>query len=135
LFQFRKSPADIRNRGEAERLVQFVGLEQKGDVLAGNLSYGEQKLLALACVVATRAQTIFLDEPMAGVHPEMAARLLRLILGLRHQGKLIVFIEHDLDFVRVVAEQVIVMDQGRVIAYGAPEAVLTNPEVIEAYVG
>lgn len=123
------------NRREATRLLDFVGLASKKDDLAGELSYGQQKLLALACCLATEGDVMLLDEPVAGVHPDLVDRILGLLVTLGEQGKLIVFIEHDIAAVRRAAEVVIVMDEGRVIARGAPDDVLCRPEIMEAYVG
>lgn len=126
---------EARNREEAMRLLQFVGLLEKASELAGELSYGEQKLLALACCLATEAPALLLDEPVAGVHPEMASRILDLLRQLRGDGKLIIFIEHDIAAVRQVADLVIVMDEGRIIAQGVPTEVLERTEIMEAYLG
>jgi branched-chain amino acid transport system ATP-binding protein len=121
------------NRTEAKRLLHFVGLEKNTNDLAGELSYGQQKLVALASCLATGARILFLDEPVAGVHPEIASRILELLRKIREDGRLIVFIEHDISAVRQVADIVIVMDQGRIIAQGIPSEVLERPEIMEAY--
>lgn len=126
---------EARNRAEAGRLLKIVGLAEKGSELACELSYGEQKLLTLACCMAREAQVLFLDEPVSGVHPEMAAQILSLLRELRDQGKVIVFIEHDIAAVRRVADYVFVMDAGHVIAEGVPHEVLDRPEIMEAYLG
>lgn len=126
---------ETRNREEAMRLLRFVGLEEKAGELAGELSYGQQKLLTLACCLATEANVLLLDEPIAGVHPDMASRILDLLRQLRDDGKLIVFIEHDIGAVRSIAEQVIVMDHGKIIAQGIPSEVLERAEIMEAYLG
>ena len=81
------------------------------------------------------AQVLLLDEPFAGVDPDMAARISGLLACLPDDGKLIIFIEHDIPAVRSVGDRVIVMDEGRVIADGPPEDVLDRPEIMEAYVG
>ena len=99
------------------------------------MGYGQQKLLTLACCLATDARLLLLDEPVAGVAPEMVARILGLLRQLRGEGKLIVFIEHDIEAVRQAADVVIVMDDGKVIAEGPVREVLERPEIMEAYLG
>lgn len=126
---------EARNREEAIRLINFVGLEDESQELAGDLSYGQQKLLTLACCLATEARILLLDEPVAGLHPEMVSRILHLLRQLCHQGKLVVFIEHDIAAVRQIADHVIVMDEGKIIAEGPPHEVLDRPEIMEAYLG
>ena len=103
--------------------------------MAEALSYGEQKLLSIVCCLATDAQVLVLDEPVAGVHPEMAVRILDVLREIRQSGKLVIFIEHDIAAVRAVADMVVVMDHGEKIAEGTPEDVLSRPRIIEAYVG
>jgi len=124
-----------RNRDVSMELLRFVGLKDKAGKLAGELSYGQQKFLALACCLATDAKILLLDEPVAGVHPEMACRILELLRKLRDDGKLVVFIEHDISAVRSTAERVIVMDHGKIIAQGIPSEVLERSEIMEAYLG
>jgi ABC-type branched-subunit amino acid transport system ATPase component len=135
LFRFGVTAEETRNRGEAMRWLRFVGLDGAMNKMAGELSYGQQKLLTLACCLATDARILLLDEPVAGVHPDMAERILGLLRQLRDMGKLVVFIEHDIASVRQVADSVVVMDEGRVIAHGKPSEVLERPEIMEAYVG
>lgn len=135
VLRTRATAEETRNREQAMRLLEFVGLREKTAQLACELSYGEQKLLTLACCLATEASTLLLDEPVAGVHPEMASRILELLGKLREAGKLILFIEHDIAAVRKVADTVIVMDEGRIIAHGVPADVLQRAEIMEAYLG
>jgi ABC-type branched-subunit amino acid transport system ATPase component len=133
LFRIGVVAEEARNRKEAMRLLKFVGLEHKCSELAGELSYGEQKLLALANCLATDARILLLDEPVAGVHVEIASRILDLLRCLRDDGRQIIFIEHDIGAVRQVADMVIVMDEGKVIALGPPGDVLARSEIMEAY--
>jgi len=133
LFPFGLKEEEVRNRADAIRLLRYVGLEEKAGALAGELSYGEQKLLTLACCLATEAKVLLLDEPVAGVHPAMALRILDLLRELRDDGKLVVFIEHDISAVRRIAEQVILLDHGKIIAQGVPNEVLEQAEIMEAY--
>lgn len=121
--------------GQALLWLDKLGItRQCAAMLAGELSYGQQKLLSLACCLVNEGPIVFLDEPFAGVHPEIKMTLLDLMRTLKKTGRLVIFIEHDLDVVRTVADEVIVMDSGRVIAKGNPTAVLKQPDVLEAYV-
>ncbi len=133
LLRIGLAKEEIQNRDEAMRLLKFVGLEEKANDRAGEMSYGQQKLLTLACCLATEARILLLDEPVAGVHPEMAEKILDLMRKLRDEGKLILFIEHDMSAVRRIADHVIVMDHGKVRAQGAPKEVLESQEIMEAY--
>lgn len=116
-----------------ERILDLVGLDGLGRARARDLSYGQQKLLTFASCLAGNAGVLLLDEPVAGVDPEMRERIVRLLLRLRELGKTLVFIEHDIETVRRVADSVVVMDEGRVIASGAPGEVLDRPDIVETY--
>lgn len=122
-----------QNQKNALELLKFVGLAEKGQHLAQALSYGQQKLLALACCLATEANLLLLDEPVAGIHPEMIEKMLSLIRELASRGKTILFIEHNIEAVMQVADLVIVMDAGRKIVEGPPEVIQNNTEILEAY--
>jgi ABC-type branched-subunit amino acid transport system ATPase component len=135
LFRLGVAAEEKANQEAALKWLKFVGLTELAKQPAGELSYGQQKLLTLACCLATEAPILLLDEPVAGVHPEMIERILGLFRELRSLGKLVVFIEHDIAAVREVADSVVVMDHGKIIAQGKPSDVLERPEIIEAYVG
>lgn len=121
------------NLAKAHSLLGFVGLADKENDLAEALSYGQQKLLTLACCLAMDAELLLLDEPVAGIEPETIRRILELLQGLRGRGKTVFLIEHNLEAVREVSDFVVVMDEGRTIAEGTPEAVMQDPAVLEAY--
>lgn len=133
LLRIGLAKEEAQNYQEAMRLLRFVGLADKRNELVDELSYGQQKLVTLACCLATEASILLLDEPVAGVHPEMVSQILGLLAELREAGKLLVFVEHDITAVRRIADSVIVMDKGRVIAQGAPSEVLERREIMEAY--
>lgn len=134
LFRVGVRLQEDQNREECSRVLALVGLAQKATDLAGEISFGEQKLLSLACCLATDAKILLLDEPVAGLHPELAGQILELLRQLRSENRLIVFIEHDLAAVREIADRVIVMDEGKIIADGTPWKILERPDIMEAYV-
>jgi len=134
LLRFGVAAEEAQNRCEALRWLRFVRLQDAADCLAGELSYGQQKLLNLACCLATDAPILLLDEPVTGIHPEMVLHISDLLCQLRGLGKQIVLIEHNIAFVRQVADHVIVMDGGEIISEGRPSDVLERPEIFEAYV-
>ena len=122
------------NRKKAMELLDFAGLRAKADDPAEALSYGQQKLLSLVCCLASGAELLLLDEPVAGIAPEMVGRILSILRGLPEQGKSVVLIEHNLDAVMQVCDRVIFMDAGRKVSEGTPEEVRSDPKVIEAYI-
>ena len=119
----------------ADQLLKFVGLLEKRDDLAESLSYGQQKLLSIARLLASDAEILLLDEPTAGVSPAMVPQLLELIRSLRDQGKAIILIEHNLNVVTEIGDWVFFMDEGQVTYFGLPADVLGNPDVRQAYIG
>jgi ABC-type branched-subunit amino acid transport system ATPase component len=126
---------ESENRAKSVELLEFVGLEDKEIHPAGELSYGQQKLLTLAVCLATEARVLFLDEPVAGVAPQMVDKIVSLLRQLQEQDKTIIFIEHDIETVRRLADHVIVMDNGKIVAQGPPGDVMEKPEIMEAYLG
>jgi len=123
-----------RNREEAVKLLQYVGLAEKKDDLAETLSYGQQKLLTLACCLASKPKVLLLDEPVAGVNPRLITDILGILRDLAEQGKTVIFIEHNIKVVTEIAQTVVFMDEGRKIDEGPPEQIRLNPRVIEAYI-
>src|SRR5690606_13447263 len=119
----------------ADQLLARFRLDHMRDSYAGTLSGGQRKLLDMARALMTDPRLICLDEPMAGVTPTRTQSLLTHITGLRDEGLTVVFVEHDMAVVMEISDWVVVLGEGRVIAEGPPQAVATNPAVIDAYLG
>jgi ABC-type branched-subunit amino acid transport system ATPase component len=121
------------NIGNALAQLDSAGLGGKAHDLAENLSYGQQKLLSLICCLAAEPELLLLDEPVSGIAPEMIEKILNIIRGLPALGKSVVIIEHNVEALRQVCRRLIFMDAGRKICEGAPDDVLNDSHVIEAY--
>ena len=122
-------------RRRARDLLGLVKLERLADEFAGNLSYGQQKLVELARVLMTDPDLILLDEPAAGVNRTLLNELLDAVRRLRDQGKTVLLVEHDMKVVMGLCETVFVLDHGEKLAEGAPGVIQADERVIEAYFG
>ncbi len=120
---------------KAQEVLERVGLWDKREANASELSYGQRKLLEIARALATGTNTILFDEPYAGLFPEMVKLVSSIMRDLRSEGKTIVLIEHDMALIRELCDYVIVMDAGKLLAHGTAEEALSNKAVIEAYLG
>jgi ABC-type branched-subunit amino acid transport system ATPase component len=119
----------------AVELLDFVDLRALADTPTASLSYGQRKLAELARVLMLSPKLVLLDEPFAGVNPTMSRMLVERLLALRAQGMTFLIVDHDMPLVMRLAETVLVMDMGRVIAEGAPKDIRDDPRVREAYFG
>ena len=130
---WRKQEREIEERAK-ELLDRFKLLEKRHDY-AGSLSGGQRKLLEMARALMCRPKMIMLDEPMAGVNPALTQSLLGHIQSLRDEGMTVLFVEHDMHMVRHISDWVVVMAEGRIIAEGRADEVMSNQAVIDAYLG
>lgn len=135
ILPFLWSGQEKKNRERAMVLLERFNLSAKADDFAGSLSGGQRKLLEMARALMLEPDLIMLDEPMAGVNPALKQSLLDHIRDIREEGTTVVFVEHDMDMVRDVSDWVVVMAQGKVIAEGPPDSVMSNQRVIDAYLG
>ena len=134
-FRFWKAARnDQKLRNPAREMLEEVGLADRADVAAANLSHGEQRQLELAMALATRPSMLLLDEPMAGMGLEDSSRMVDFLLNLKGRVT-ILLVEHDMDAVFALADRITVLVYGKVVATGTPEKIRTDPTVQKAYLG
>lgn len=135
LFPFLWRAQDTEIEAKARELLTRFKLDAKEKDFAAALSGGQRKLLEMARALMSDPTLVMLDEPMAGVNPALTQSLLDHILDLKEKGMTVLFVEHDMHMVRHIADWVIVMAEGRVVAEGPPDEVMENPAVVDAYLG
>jgi ABC-type branched-subunit amino acid transport system ATPase component len=119
----------------ADDLLDFFTLRLVRNEYAGNLSYGQQKLLEFARLLMNDPALFLLDEPFAGVNPVLERRLLGQLAEWRRAGKTVLVTDHEMPIIMGVCDELFVLDHGAVIAHGTPEQVRADPRVMEAYFG
>ena len=123
-------------RGVAASRLERIGVGREfHDRLPGEIPYGTQRMLSIALAFAGGARVLLLDEPAAGLGGDDMARLVTLMQSLRDEGVALVVIEHHMDLIMSVADEIVVLDQGRMLAHGTPAQIQTNDAVLEAYLG
>ena len=120
---------------QIQQIIKRVGLHKDLKTYVTDLSYGQRKLLDLAIAMAKTHDLLMLDEPVAGVNPLIRKEIKTILKQLKKQGETIFVIEHDMNFVMDIADHIIVMDAGKVIAEGKPKQIQKNKKVLEAYLG
>jgi len=128
--------AEVAHRAAVERIIDLVELERYRHARVGSLPFGVQKVVGFARALALEPSVILMDEPSAGLNREEREDLARFILRIKYElAMTIIWIEHDMQMIADLADRIHVLDYGRTIAEGAPEAVLNDPAVLAAYVG
>ena len=124
-----------RARDRAMEVLSFFGLTDRARELAEDLAYPEQKLLSMARIFATDAPVLLLDEPTSGLDSESLGRIIPMVRRLVDHGKTILLIEHNMELISELADQVVFLHQGRVLAAGPPAAITGDPALTEIYFG
>jgi branched-chain amino acid transport system ATP-binding protein len=119
---------------DTEKLLEQIGLFERRDALAGELSYGQQRALEIGLAIATDPQLILLDEPTAGMSTEETREAVKLI-GRVTEGKTLVIVEHDMEVVFSIASTISVIYYGEVLASGIPQEIRRDQRVKDAYLG
>jgi branched-chain amino acid transport system permease protein len=126
---------EIRYQQNAMSLLDFIGLAEKADQVASELSYGEQKKLGLSIALATRPNLLLLDEPAAGLSIKESQELMELIKVIAEKGPAVLLVDHDMKVIMGICNRIIVLDYGSKIAEGSPKEIANNKDVIRAYLG
>ena len=116
-------------------MLKLIDMENFENTLAKDLSYGQKRLVELSRAILNPHKLLILDEPVAGVNPRLRKKITEILLELKEKGDTILLIEHDMNFTLKIADWIIVMEKGKVIAEGEPEEIKNNPKVIEVYLG
>lgn len=122
-------------RTQAAEILEQLGLSHRGQELASDLPYGEQRLLEVAIALAARPTMLLLDEPASGMNPSETQEFMKMVSAIRDQGTTIFLVEHDMRMVMDISDRVIVLNQGVILAEGPPDEIRRHPEVIRAYLG
>ena len=131
----RKRKIEKETLEKALEILRFIGLDEKKDMIASHLPYGEQRLLEIGIALAAVPKLLLLDEPSAGLNDTETQAMKHLIGRMRDRGITILLVEHDMKLVMGVSDRIVVLNFGKKIAEGTPDRIRCNPEVITAYLG
>ena len=126
---------ESRIRAGALRWLEYAGIADLADVVAGNLPFGQGRMLEIARSLAVEPRIILMDEPAAGLNSHETLGLARLIRNIRDMGITVVLVEHDMELVMDICDRIVVLNLGRKLAEGTPREIQDNHEVIAAYLG
>jgi ABC-type branched-subunit amino acid transport system ATPase component len=132
-FFYDREKHDLKEK--IDSLLELVGVKKSSSTICRDLSYGQKRLVELARALIRNYDILLLDEPTAGVNPFIRKKLKEVLKKLRKQGKTIFLIEHDMDFVMDVSDEVVVMAEGRTLTHDTPSKVKNDKRVLEAYLG
>lgn len=123
------------NEKEMKERIESVYLHKPLDTIASELSYGQQRLLEIARALLMPHSLLMLDEPTAGVNPKIRQELKSILRNLKKEGKTVLLIEHDMDFVMDISDEIVVLNGGKVLKTGKPKDIARDKRVLEAYLG
>lgn len=129
-----KTKSNLELDIKANELLSRFFLDDVIESLAGEISYGQQKLLSLACCVANGASLFLLDEPVAGIQPEYRNKMIVLLKQLKEEGKTILMIEHNVDFIAEVADKILFLHEGIINTFDTIDTLRKDKQVMEAYI-
>ena len=135
LFPSLLERTNPRHLEKAEQILRSVGMWEKRDAMAGDLSYGQRKLLEIGRVMALDVNIYLFDEPFAGLFPRMLERVKAILKEMRQQKRTVIFVSHNMDIVRELSDHIFVLDSGSLLAVGEVDEVLGRSTVIDAYLG
>ena len=124
-----------RHKERSKSILQSVGMWEKRDAMAGDLSYGQRKLLEIGRAMALDVGIYLFDEPFAGLFPQMLERVKTILKDMRERKRTIIFVSHNMDIVRELSDHIFVLDSGTLLAVGEVDEVLGRSNVIDAYLG
>lgn len=132
---FNKNKTTKEKEARVEEMLKLVEMESSSNKIGRELSFGQKRLIEITRTILNPHKLLMLDEPIAGVTPKLRTKISEILLNLKKQGATILLIEHDMNFALNLADEVIVLDEGKVIAKGTPKQIKNNKKVLEAYLG